>query len=100
MLNGDAVIGDDCMIRHTVTIGAASDRPGALSPVIPDRVQVGPGAVIMGGITVGDDTLIGPNAVVVGDVPGGSRVLAPAAASRQPRGASSTATGSGDEARE
>ena len=34
-----------------------------------DRVQVGVGARVLGGITIGDGAIIGANAVVVKDVP-------------------------------
>jgi serine O-acetyltransferase len=39
-------------------------------------VQFGPGSIVMGAVTVGDDVLIGPGAVVVDDVPAGWRALA------------------------
>ena len=71
-------IGDDCLVRHNVTLGAAgSRRPGR--PVVGDRVQFGPGSIVMGAVTVGDDALIGPGAVVVEDVPAGGRARAPKA---------------------
>ncbi|WP_176819123.1 serine O-acetyltransferase [Quadrisphaera sp. DSM 44207] len=76
-----ATLGDDCMIRHNVTVGAGSDTRGG-TPTIGDRVQFGPGSIVMGDVHVGDDVLIGPGAVVIHDVPAGSRVLAPAATAR------------------
>lgn len=79
-----ATIGDDCMIRHNVTIGAGSDTRGGV-PTIGDRVQFGPGSIVMGAVHIGDDVLIGPGAVVVDDVPAGCRVLAPVATARPPR---------------
>ena len=85
VVNGAAVIGDDCLLRHNVTIGAASEERMAEAPVLGDGVRVGPGAVIMGPVTVGDGVLIGPNAVVVADVPPGARVLAPPAEIRPSR---------------
>ncbi len=73
-----SVIGNDCMVRHNVTLGAAGHRkPGR--PVVGDRVQFGPGSIVMGAVTIGDDALIGPGAVVVDDVPAGGRALAPRA---------------------
>ena len=84
VLVAGCVIGDDCMIRHNVTVGAGSDTRGGL-PTIGDRVQFGPGSIVMGAVQVGDDVLIGPSAVVVTDVPAGSRLLAPAAQTREPR---------------
>lgn len=78
-----AVVGDDCLIRHNVTLGAGT-RDGA-APTIGNRVEFGPGSTVVGGVTVGDDVLIGPGALVIQDVPAGSRVLAPVAVIRPPR---------------
>jgi len=41
---------------------------------IGERVLVGVGSVVIGGITIGDDALIGPNCVVARDVPAGAMV--------------------------
>lgn len=71
-------IGDDCVIRHNVTIGVRGDEPaGSMGPRLGNRVEVGAGAVIFGPIEIGEDSLIGPNAVVSESVPPGSVVLAP-----------------------
>lgn len=73
-------IGDDCIIRQGVTIGAASDEEGVTrenAPIIGNRVQFGAGSMIVGKVTIGDDVRIGPNAVVSTDVPANSSVLAP-----------------------
>ena len=77
VIAADAVIGDDCLIRQNVTIGAADD--GYPSPRLGHGVRVGAGAVIIGDITIGDHVRIGPNAVVMSDVPQGASVVAPAA---------------------
>jgi serine O-acetyltransferase len=69
-----AVIGDDCMVRQNVTIGAALKVE---APKIGNRVEIGAGAVILGGITIGDDVRIGPNTVVMMSVPANSSVVAP-----------------------
>jgi serine O-acetyltransferase len=63
-------VGDDVTIRHSVTIGVAglSDR-AARSPIIGNGVELGPGASVLGTVTVGDGAYVGPNAVVVSDVP-------------------------------
>jgi serine O-acetyltransferase len=68
------VMGDDCIIRQNVTIGAATD--GGEVPRIGHRVEIGAGAVLIGAIEIGDDVLIGPNAVVTTNVPDGARVVA------------------------
>jgi serine O-acetyltransferase len=72
-----AKIGDDCLIRQNVTIGAASVETTQSAPVLMDRVEVGCGAVILGAVVIGDDVRIGPNAVVTMSVPAGSTVVAP-----------------------
>jgi serine O-acetyltransferase len=69
-------IGDDCTIRHNVTIGVRGDEPsGATGPRLGKRVEIGAGAVIIGSITIGDDVLIGANVVVRENVPAGCVVL-------------------------
>jgi serine O-acetyltransferase len=71
IVSGDAVFGDDCVIRNGVTIGLRrTGQRGA--PVFGDRVDIGAGAVILGTIHVGNDVSIGANAVVLQDVPAGS----------------------------
>jgi serine O-acetyltransferase len=68
IISGDAVLGDDCIIRNGVTIGLRrSGKRGA--PVIGNRVDIGAGAVILGPIQIGDDVSIGANAVVLQNVP-------------------------------
>ena len=46
------------------------------SPVIGNHVMIGAGAVILGEVTVGDNSIIGTNAVVTKDVPARSLVVA------------------------
>lgn len=71
IVSGDAVIGDDVVIRNGVTIGLRrTGEPGA--PVIGNGVDIGAGAKLLGAITIGDGAVIGANAVVLGDVPPGA----------------------------
>ena len=67
----NAIIGLHCTLTQGVTIGhrAGGDVSQLDSPVIGDRVYIGPGAVILGAINIGDDALIGANAVVIRSVP-------------------------------
>ncbi len=69
-----AVIGDDCLIRQNVTIGAALK---VAAPRIGNKVEIGAGAVLIGGITIGDNVRIGPNAVVMMNVPANAMVVTP-----------------------
>ena len=69
VIHGASVIGDDCLIRHGVTLGNTGYDDPFGAPTIGDRVQIGAGAKIIGRITVGNDAIIGANAVVIRDVP-------------------------------
>lgn len=68
VVGGRTVIGEDCTLLHGVTLGEA--RFDELDcPRLGDRVTVGAGAQVLGGITVGDDALIGAGSVVLHRVP-------------------------------
>ena len=65
-----AIIGDDCLIFHGVTLGGqGSVKDGRRHPEIGNGVIIGAGAVILGPITIGHGAKIGAGAVVVNDVP-------------------------------
>jgi serine O-acetyltransferase len=86
VIHPSAVIGDDCIIRQNVTIGAATVERVREAPRLGARVEVGAGAVVIGRITVGDDARIGPNAVVMTSVPPGATAFAaPARVIARPR---------------
>lgn len=71
VISGDAVFGDDCVVRNGVTVGLKNTgHRGA--PVLGNRVDIGAGAKILGSIRIGDDVSIGANAVVLTDVPSNS----------------------------
>ncbi len=72
VIHGHAVIGDDCRVRHGVTIGNKTPDKPLDAPTIGSRVDIGAGAKLIGKITIGDDCYIGANAVVITDVPSGS----------------------------
>ena len=67
IINSYSVIGDNCTIRHEVTIGNRnSDRD---CPIIGNNCNIGAGAKILGAIKIGNNVDIGANAVVITDVP-------------------------------
>jgi serine O-acetyltransferase len=68
VIHGNAVIGDDTIIRQGVTIGNKNRKKPFDAPVIGQGVNIGAGAKILGKIVVGDCSTIGANAVVVRDV--------------------------------
>jgi serine O-acetyltransferase len=71
-----SVIGDDCLIRQNVTLGAVSNERIAGGPVLGDRVQLSPGVVIVGRVTIGADARVGPNCVVMTNIPAGATGVA------------------------
>jgi serine O-acetyltransferase len=68
-------IGDDVHIRQTTTFGVARRGENRAIPVIEDRVDIGCGVCILGGVRVGHDSVIGANSVVLKDVPPFSLVV-------------------------
>lgn len=69
VINEAVVIGDDCILRHSVTIGNKMTKNGeSLPPIIGNRVEFGAGAIILGPVTIGDDAKIGAGSVVTKDV--------------------------------
>lgn len=75
VVHGDTVMGDDCIIRQGVTIGNRYLDRQFDAPRLGNRVNVGAGAKLLGGITIGDEVVIGANAVVLKDVPAGATVV-------------------------
>jgi serine O-acetyltransferase len=69
VIHGDSVIGDDCLIRHGVTLGNTGFKDLYGAPTLGNRVQIGAGAKLLGRISIGDDAIVGANAVVTRDVP-------------------------------
>jgi serine O-acetyltransferase len=73
VVGGRTVIGEDCTLLHGVTLGEVRfDEIDC--PRVGDRVTIGAGAKVLGGITVGDDAVVGAGAVVLADVPPGAVV--------------------------
>jgi serine O-acetyltransferase len=64
----NAKIGRHCNLGQQVTIGVGG-RAHRGTPVIGDRVFIGPGAKLFGPIQIGNDVAIGANAVVTKPLP-------------------------------
>lgn len=74
VISDHASLGNDCVIYQNVTVGVLED--GCTSaPTIHDGVVIGAGAIILGGVTIGENAKIGAGAVVIGDVPAGSTAV-------------------------
>ncbi len=68
-------LGRNCSVSHCVTIGIAGQGGERGTPVLGNRVYVGPQAIVVGKITIGDDVLICPGAVVLRSVPSRAVVM-------------------------
>ena len=81
VINENAKIGANVHVRHGVTIGCKMLAGGAQgeSPVIGDDVEIGAGAILLGGIKIGNGAKIGAGSIVVTDVPANATVVGPPA---------------------
>ncbi|WP_082095930.1 serine O-acetyltransferase [Demequina flava] len=70
-----AVVGNDVLLFHGVTLGGTTMSPGKRHPTLGDRVVVGAGAKVLGPVHVACDARIGANAVLVRDVPEGATAV-------------------------
>ena len=59
-----AKVGENCRIFQGVTIGSGRAVPDDIVPSIGNNVVIGPGAVIIGAITISDGIAIGANSYV------------------------------------
>jgi serine O-acetyltransferase len=70
VIGGGTIIGTNCDVRQNVTFGGNFNRGDVRKkPIIGDNVSVGVGAVILGPVRVGSNSIIGANSVVTRDVP-------------------------------
>lgn len=73
-------IGDDCYILQNVILGgrsigrSANGQEARRHPRIGNRVEIGAGVMVLGPVTVGDDSCLEPGSRITTDIPSGSRV--------------------------
>jgi acyl-CoA synthetase (AMP-forming)/AMP-acid ligase II/serine acetyltransferase len=75
MILGAREIGNDVVLRQNTTCGLRSPEDRNAKPVIGDFVDIGAGAVIVGNVTIGRNSVIGANSVVYASVPPNSVVV-------------------------
>ncbi|PTX18522.1 putative colanic acid biosynthesis acetyltransferase WcaB [Pontibacter mucosus] len=77
VVNGCSVIGSNCFIRHSTTLGNIRKPDGSYSgsPIIGDNVEIGSNVCIIGEVRVGNNVRIGAGSVVVKDVPDNAVVV-------------------------
>lgn len=74
VVNGCTVIGKNCYIRQSTTLGNMIKADGSFSgsPVIGDNVEIGCNVCIIGEVKIGDNVKIGAGSVVIKDIPANS----------------------------
>lgn len=65
-------IGDDVHIRHNTTFGVLRRGHNTAIPVIGDRVEMGCGVSVLGGVRIGSDAVIGAHSLVISSIPDGA----------------------------
>ena len=75
-----AVVGDDCLLYHGVTLGgkiqaSRDETTGKRHPTLGNGVLVGAGAAILGPVTIGDGATVAALSVVLTDIPAGALAL-------------------------
>ena len=66
-MNGNVTIGEYCRIMPNVSV--IGDDGANLAPTVGDRVTLGIGCTLLGGITIADDVTVGAGAVVTKSFP-------------------------------
>ena len=69
VIGATAVVGDDVMIYHDVTLGARTNDAGKRHPTIGNNVVIGSGDRVLGDIQIGEGVRINANLVVTKSVP-------------------------------
>ena len=72
---GEVTMGSNCNISQNITLGRTGRIGEKGAPTIGNRVWIGPGAVVVGPVCIGDDALIGANTVVTKSVPARASAL-------------------------
>ena len=69
------MIGDNCNLSQSVTIGQSNRGARKGTAVIGNNVYIGPGAKIVGAVRIGNFVAIGANCVVTMDIPDSAVVV-------------------------
>jgi serine O-acetyltransferase len=64
-----AIIGDDVLMLHGVTLGTKDFEKGERHPIIGSQVIIGAGAKILGRTRVGDRSIVAAGSLVLEDIP-------------------------------
>lgn len=68
IINEKCIIGKNCNISQGITLGEVSRGQRKGCPVLGDNIYIGPGAKIVGKVTIGNNVAIGTNCVITKDI--------------------------------
>lgn len=63
-----AIIGDDVLMYHDVTLGSRAYKKGKRHPTIGNGVILGAGSRVIGDVTIGAGAVVGANTLITRDV--------------------------------
>lgn len=66
VIHPNSIIGENVCIQHHVLLG---QRNGSGAPTIENNVIINPYSMILGGVTIGENSIIGAGSIVTKDVP-------------------------------
>lgn len=69
------IIGNNVKIYQGVTLGGTGKEKNKRHPNVEDNVMIAAGAIILGSITIGENSKVGAGSVVLKDVPANSTVV-------------------------
>ena len=69
VVNSAVVIGEYATVLHGVTIGKTLRGDDRGAPELGNRVWIGPNAVLVGRVRIGDEVLVAPGAFINRDIP-------------------------------
>jgi serine O-acetyltransferase len=76
VIGSTAIIGNDCYILHSVTLGATGKPcPGKRHPTLGNHCIMGANSTVLGDIVIGDGSTVGAAAVVTKSVPEGTVII-------------------------
>ena len=70
-----AIIGDDCVLFHQVTLGGTGKDKNKRHPSLGNNVMCGAGSKILGPIEIGDNVKIGAGAIVLKNIENNTTVV-------------------------